>query len=237
MKEDYRVFIGFNREHAIALGCSEKEVAALEQELNIKKFSPKDYRKTEIPPEFLVLKSTLEERALVKSIPHNKKRLKKMIIESPSTLTARQRRLFTRIATKFFNPLFEKEAETVPLGQAFQIIMKRPYQEHSFMSYDPRTEQITGEYKTRYRTNAEKMPWGSNTGLPQFYKKRNAWIKKEYCKLRKKRIAEQGCYSILKEKLCKLSLSCFGKQRQPKNGKPFELSEETIKFIVHSKNS
>jgi len=240
-----RVFLNLNKDRALKARCSDDEITELENIL-VKQKNPLNlYYLTGIPPELFVLTGTLGEKAYLekgqtqKVYRHGKLAYKKhydqIVTKYPSTFTVREMRQWNSCASNFFKPLIEKEIEMPDNEENFEIIIKRPYVEQKVESYNPTTKRLTKISRIRVRKLSDKTPHGTNSVLPEFYKKRNSWLKTNYRKLKRQGLSESECYIKLEEMLSKLPSRYFVSSYKPDSRKLFKISFSTIKNIVQSK--
>lgn len=232
----YRIWISLNRERAKLLDCTDKEIEELEKELEHKKIALKYYYKANIPPELILIKSSFGEKGFVRKEPRYKEEKHTLVVEYPLSSSAEHQRRWIKHASTFFKPLFNKKIEYVNNAANFKAITKPPFLEEPVEYCDPDTWKTTAKFIIRKRKYIHKAPYGSKSYMPEFFKKRDAWLKKEYRKLLKN-TPETKCYEPLKQKLYKLPSSFFGKNIIPGDRKPFDLSENRIKFLVQSKKN
>jgi len=230
----------FNPKVGNSMGLSSQQLKGISKDfekLNIKKLEGKG--KWSILG-WVLLKGKKGEMAYLDEdslSPQYPRKDPKIMFEFPLSVTVDEIRFFTENAIRIFKDKFEQDSE-MSFDGSFRRITKRPYKEYFSSILNT---------KIRSRSYADKKPHGTNSKRPEYKKKRDEWICKQYKSFQKRRLFADIRYGEIQEKLNQLPLNSFGewpdKKRDPKTGQwkavkksPLELSFETIKDIVQRKS-
>ena len=233
MKKELLFFLDLNYHEVERLDLSKDKIDKLKEIFT--NLTPNEFfEKIRFPLDIVLLKDTEGGSAYIQKNTFPYKQKYDLFTRVPLSLTMRQQRSWASAVSNFFKPCLSKESERVLKNAPFKKILKQPYKESEFESYDPDNPKDILHYKERVITYANKVPHGTKSNRSSFYKKRNIWIKNQYAILRKEKIPATECYTLIAEKLSKLPSGFFGKTIRPKNTKPFNLSTKRVQFIIQS---